>query len=61
MPFIMTAEQKYPLLITGFTSVESCNGLGWKGSCPDILKGNLPLLQLYFLSHHPPLGKLLLL
>lgn len=60
MPFITTAEQKYPLLITGVTSVESCSGLGWKGPCPDILKGYLPLLQLYLLSHHPPLSKLIL-
>lgn len=60
MPFITTVEQKYSLLITGVSSVKSCNGLGWKGPCSDILMGYLPLIQLYFLSYHP-LSKLLLL
>lgn len=41
MLFLTTVEQKYPLLITGVSSVESCNHLGWKAPCPDILKGYL--------------------
>lgn len=49
MPFITTVEQKYPLLITGVNSVESCNGLGWKGPCPDIIKGYLPFNCILFL------------